>query len=427
MTFSVHTKLRKMRSDFKLGNNPLFDELSIMETSLVQNGVPITWRKAKNFSVWDEKGNMWIDLTSGIFVANAGHSNPRIKRAIKKQLDADLIYAYNYPTKVKRDFVKKLLSLAPKHLDTALLLNSGSEDMDLAYKLIKFYAERTEKKYIVTFRGAYHGRGLSNDLISGSPEKANWSGVRDENVVFLDFPDKNDAKFDPSKLPCPKEIAGFVVETFQGWSAQFYPDGFISDLCAFAKQHGALVCFDEMQSGFYRLGPIFGYMTYGSEIEPDIVCLGKGISSSLPISAVLTRSSIANLKEKADLHSTHSGNALCCAAALANIKFLSDSREVARRKETEEIFGNQMKRLNHGGIVKKVNWRGLIGALIFENAEVASLVARGCIKKGVLLLSTSRGSIKIAPPLTITQEAITEAITVIEECIKEVHGEVCRE
>lgn len=425
MKFSVNTRHRKMRSDFKLGKNPLFDELSIMETSLVQNGVPLTWSKAKNFSVWDEKGNMWIDLTSGIFVVNAGHSNPYIKKAIKKQLDADLIYAYNYPTRIKRDFVKKLLSLSPKHLDTVLLLNSGSEDMDLAYKLIKFYAERTEKKYIITFRGAYHGRGLSNDLISGNPEKAGWSGVKDENVVFLDFPCEDNAKFDPLKLPRPEEIAGFVVETFQGWSSHFYPNGFLNDLCAFAKQHGALVCFDELQSGFYRLGPIFGYMTYGSEIEPDIVCLGKGISSSLPISAVLTRSSIANLKEKADLHSTHSGNALCCAAALANIRFLSNPREIARRKETEKVFGEQMERLkwlSRRGIVKKVNVRGLIGALIFEDAKTASLVAKKCIEKGVLLLSTSRGSIKIAPPLTITKEALLEAFMVIKESI----GEVCR-
>jgi acetylornithine/succinyldiaminopimelate/putrescine aminotransferase len=414
----MKTKYRDVRSGFSMRDNPLDKNITAHEPAAAHNTIPLTWHKAKDFSVWDDKGNKFIDLTSGIFVANAGHANPRIIRAIKKQLNSNLVFSYNYPTTIKERLLRKLLAISPKHFNAAAFLNSGSEAMDLAYKLIKIYGNKTGKKYIITFKGNYHGRGLSNDLISGDENRAAWSGIKDSAVVFLDFPYDAGAMFDPSLLPPAKEIAGFVIETFQGWGAWFYPKGFIKDLAAFAKKNSALVCFDEMQAGFYRLGPLYGYMTYG-DIKPDLIALGKGITSSLPLSAVLSRKGIFDINPQADLHGTHSANAVCAAAALANIEFLASAKEIARRKKTVPVFEKELKSLERSPLVKQVNVRGLIAGIIFEKADDATAVVMGCIKRGVLPVCTNRNSIKVAPPLTITEGAIKEAVGVIREALQE--------
>lgn len=287
--------------------------------------------------------------------------------------------------------------------------------------MLKLYGNKTGKRYIVTFTGNYHGRGLDNDLISGNEKKASWSRVVDKDIVFLDFPYSASAKFDPSLLPPPEKIAGFVLETFQGWGMWMYPKPFLDALVTFARKHGALVCFDDMQPGFYRMGPLFGYMAYGKNIKPDILALGKGISSSLPLGAVLSRKELFDIDPKADLHGTHSGNAVVLAAALANIKFLSSSAEIARRKKTIPIFEKEMKSLSASPLVKQVNVHGLIGAVIFERTEDATKAVVRCIERGVLPVCTNRESIKFGPPLTITPDAIREAFGVVRRVLAEMN------
>jgi len=414
----IKTKYRKIKKGFKLKSDSIAVDINKLEPDSVRNSIQITWDHAENFSVFDNKGNKWIDFTSGIFVTNAGHSNPSIKKAIKKQIDNNLLFSYNYPTKIKRDFIKKLLSISPKHFNKVTLLNSGSEAVDAAYKLIKIWGNKNNKKYIIVFRNAYHGRGLANDFISGNKNRASWSNLNDKNVKFINFPYNESDKFNEKSLPPKNQIAGFILETFQGWGAWFYPKEFITGLTSFTKKNKILLCFDEMQSGFYRLGPLYGYTTYGKNIKPDILCLGKGISSSLPISAVLTKDEIINIDKNADLHGTQSGNPLSCAAALANIEFLSKKSEIKKRNGLIKKFELELKKLEKINIIKKVNVRGLIAGLIFKSKNDAKNVLHTLIKNGILPVDTGRESIKLAPPLTISKDALTEALNVIKEAIK---------
>ncbi|MBI2065434.1 MAG: aminotransferase class III-fold pyridoxal phosphate-dependent enzyme [Candidatus Yanofskybacteria bacterium] len=412
----IKTKHRIIKDGFVLEKGDLYYQLYEMEPHSAAQAIPITWSKAKDFSVYDDQGNKWIDMTSGIFVANAGHANPAIKAAIQKQLDDDLLFAYNYPTTIRRDLVSRLLSLSSPHFTKVALLNSGSEAVDLAYKLIKNWGNRTNRRHIISLRGSYHGRGLSNDLICGNKNKADWSGVSDPGIHFIDFPYKESDEFNPDHLPPAKDITAFFLETFQGWGAWFYPPKFITKLYDFAKQNGILICFDEMQSGFYRIGPLYGYMTYG-EIEPDILCLGKGMASSLPLSAVLSRDEIIDYDKKADLHGTHSGNPLCSAAGLASLNFLSDPKQIEKRTEVMNVFQSELSKLSEFSSIKQVNARGMIAGLIFNESDTATKVALGCINRGVLVVCTFRESIKLAPPLTITADAVYEAVGVIRDCI----------
>jgi len=417
---TINTKNRKISEEYNLPSPSFEGERYEYETKAVYPQSEVFWHKASGHSIWDTEKNKWIDMTSGIFVANAGHANPQIKQAIKNQLDSDLIFAYTYDTTIRTKLAKKLVEISPDHLSKVIFMNSGTEATDVAYRLIKTWAKKNNKKYIVCFRGSYHGRALSCDLMCGDENSSSWSNIDDNDIIFLDFPYREGDKFDPSIFEDPSQIAAFMLETYQGWGACMYPAEYINQLYGFARNIGALVCFDEVQAGFYRMGSLYGYQSYNDSFKPDLVCLGKGLTSSLPLSAVLGTKEIIDIDKDANVSSTHSGNALTCAAALANIDFLTSKSFQKGLAEKCELFENLCLSMSKIDIVEKVYCRGMVGALIIDNTVNADRVVDKCIQRGVLPVRTSRESIKLGPPLTIDIEAIEEAFQAIEQCIKEV-------
>ena len=378
--------------------------------------MPIKWKEAKNFYVFDDKGNRWIDMTSGIFVTNAGHSNPYINEAIKNQIDSNLTFAYQYNTDIRNKFNKKLLEISPSHFDKVVLLNSGSEATDAAYRLIKLWAKKNNRKYIVVFTGNYHGRVLGSELIGGTSTSTEWSNIKDSEIWFLPFPKKGD-KLKLKDLPPLNKIASFFLETYQGWGAWMYPKEYIDKIYKICQENKILFCFDEVQSGFYRMGELYGYMTYG-DYKPDIVTLGKGLTSSLPLSAVLSTKEIIDIDSSANLSSTHAGNAVCCAAGLANLEYLTDDLFQSNLKKKVKLFERLNKDLEQEEGVEFVNVKGMVSAIIVKDGDMGNYVAENCVKNGVLTVWTKRESIKLGPPLTISESAIIESIGVIRDFIR---------
>jgi len=415
---SIETKHRKINAGYKLEETELNDRRHELETKANGHQVPVVWDSAIDYNVFDKQGNKWIDMTAGIFAANAGHSNPKIKEAIQNQLDKNLIFAYQYITEIRQQFVEKLLDSSPDHFDKTILMNTGSEATDVAYKLIKLWAKKNNKKYIVTFNGSYHGRVLGSALVCGSKGAADWSSVVDDDVIFIDFPTDQGAEFDPTILGDPANIAAFMIETYQGWAAWMYPPQYIQALYKFARDNGALICFDEVQAGFYRMGKMYGYMTYGENIKPDLICLGKGISSSLPMAAVLGTEEIIDVDLNANLSGTHAGNALGSAACLANLDILTDEEFQRELKERVNAFERRSQDLLKYQCVEAINARGIVAGIVFDTTERTNKIVFDCIEHGVLPVCTFRESIKLGPPLTIPVDAIHEAFDVIEECIQ---------
>jgi 4-aminobutyrate aminotransferase/(S)-3-amino-2-methylpropionate transaminase len=378
--------------------------------------MPVKWHKAKDFYVFDDKGNKWIDMTSGIFVTNAGHSNKFINKAIKDQIDSDLTFAYQYNTDIRRKFVEKLLQISPPHFNKVVLVNSGSEATDAAYRLIKLWGKKFNKKHIITFQGSYHGRVLGSDFLGGTDNSTDWCNFSDGDLCRLPFPMDGD-ELDVSKLPDLDNIAAVFLETYQGWSASQYPKKYLDALYNICKKHNILFCVDEVQSGFYRMGTLYGYMTYG-EYKPDIVCLGKGLTSSLPLSAVLSTRDIIDLEPSANLSSTHAGNAVCCAAALANLEFLTDYNFQKQLVERVKVFEKRSSSLLKFESVLRVNVEGMVAGIIMDDTPRTNKIVDFCVSNGVLPVWTKRESIKLGPPLTITIDAINEAFDIVEQGIK---------
>ena len=409
---------------------PILNDLAKYEARSMHGQLPVVWDRAEDFQVFDKWGNCWIDFTSTIFVANIGHSNPEIIKALKKQLNQKLIHNYIFPHEIRAKFLKKLIEVTPTYLTRAFLLSSGTEATECAIKLMRIYGQtiNPRKLGIISFRGGMHGRTMAAEMLKGDSASSPWIGYRDPNIYHFPFPCSQKSNFlkDIEKLKQQglktNTICGFMIESYQGWSAMFYPQSYIKDLYDFAKRYNILITFDDIQGGFGRTGKLFAYQYY--DVKPDLVCLGKGLSGGLPLSAVLGKGDIMNLPKISSMSSTHSGNPLCCAAALANLKELYRKNlieESARKGKILHAYLAELKKRYHIYIFH-IYGKGLLAAVVVKNATLANQICEQAMRKGLLLVHTGRESIKIGPPLTIPDDALLEGLDVLNESISEIVG-----
>jgi len=401
---------------------------------------PMIWDRAEDFQVFDKWGNTWIDFTSTIFVANAGHSNKRIVNALKKLLEKPIMHTYTYASHERINYLDYLISHTPKQFEKAFLLSAGTEATEVALKLMRLNGQKKGKKRggVVCFNGAYHGRTMGAQLMTGNQKAKEWIGFHDKDIHHIDFPYpwtvKNSREFfknsinkliESNSLNAETDLCGFMLETFQGWGAVFYPNEFVQELMIFAKENNMLVSFDEMQAGFGRTGKLFGYEHY--KVEPDILCCGKGASSGLPLAIVLGSKEVMDLPDIGSMSSTHSANPLVCVAGHENLKAMFEDGLIDNSKKLGIIFHQKLNQIkdkypNH---LKYVFGKGLVAAIIFIDKEGNALsglcdkVAEKAFQKGLLIVHTGRESIKLAPPLSINEEAMLEGLEVLEQCIKE--------
>ena len=423
-------------------------DLERYESRSMHGQLPIVWDRAEDFQVYDACDNCWIDFTSTIFVANAGHANPQIISALKKAIDNKLLHTYTFAHETRALFLKKLIEITPDQYEKAFLLSAGTEATECAVKLMRMHGQTISSKKlgIVSFQGAMHGRTMGAEMLKGDPRQSAWIGYRDPNMHHLPFPypwsvkDSVDKEFDWAKLFQEDmnvlkakglnfdDIAGFIVESYLGWGAIFYPVEYIKALADFAKKHDCLIIFDEIQGGFGRTGKLFVYEHY--EVEPDLICLGKALSGSLPLSAVIGSKKIMDLPEFGSMSSTHSANPLCCAAGLANLEAVESGNLVAESARKGEILHGQLNILKekYSNRISYVFGKGLLASIIFKHPKTGepdglfpSRVCEKAMQKGLLLVHTGRESIKIGPPLTIPDEALVEGIDVLRESIKELN------
>ena len=400
--------------------------------------IPIVWNKADGFQIYDKWGNMWLDFTSTIFVANSGHANKRILRGLKRLINKPLIHTYTYLSSERIDYLEYLIKNTPSQFEKAFLLSAGTEATEVALKLMRMNGQKLKQKKvgIVCFEGAYHGRTMGAQFMNGPSSDRNWIGYDDPNIHHIKFPypwliDNPEAFFEEeiSKLINKEnidpetEICGFMLETYQGWGAIFYPAEFVKALENFAKRHRILIAFDEMQSGFGRTGKLFGYQHY--DVKPDILCCGKGASSGPPLSMVLGPTELMDLPNIGSMSSTHSANPISCVAGHENLKALIEDGLIEKAHKLGEIFHERLNQIKkkYPQYIKYIFGKGLVAGVVFMDANqkpLSTLCDKVCelaFHRGLLLVHTGRESIKLAPPLCITKEALYEGLEVFEKCI----------
>ena len=409
------------------------------ESRSMHGQLPIYWKSAKNSIVKDQDNKRYIDFTSTIFVANIGHSNPYIKRYIRRVLRSNLIHSYTYLNKFRVEYIQKLVEFAGNPFEKAYLASSGTEATETALKLIRLYSNRISKKNkpgIISFNGNYHGRTLGSFMMSGFEKSKSWIGYHDPNIFFIDFPypwdvsEEQGPDFFVAQLEGLKkkgvnlktDIGGFMIETFQGWGALFYPKSFIKKLASFAKENDILICFDEMQAGFFRTGKKFGFLHY--EVDPDIICIGKGMGGGMPISGVLSTKQILDLPSPGEMSSTNSANPLVCAGALATLDYIKDYNISNHALNNSKLFQSELNKIStEFKSILKIYGKGMISAILFydkkgnPDIDRANKVVDYSLNNGLIVVKTGRESIKLGPPVNISKKNLLKGIQILRDSI----------
>lgn len=421
----------------------IFNELAKSEPVSMMGQPPIIWDKAEGFQIYDKWGNKWLDWSSGVLITNVGHGRKEIKDALHSIIDNSLISTYVFVHEKRAVLTQMLqqLSPTPDSYDV-FLLSTGSEATENCIKLAKTYAIKKygrKRKYFISFKNGFHGRTLGAQLAGGMDKLKDW--IVDEGKTFIQvpFPDgyKNENTSFDLFLETLKinniqhdEVAGVMFESYQGVGPDFMPLEYAKKLEVFCKTNDIILITDEVQSGFGRTGKMFAYEHYS--IKPDLIACGKGISSSLALSAVLGRKDIMALYGPGSMTSTHSGSPLPVVAGIENLKIILKENLIENARKMGNILIPELTRIQkkYPDVLGCTHGKGLVAGIQCvvkgsktPNPDLALKINERCLQKGLLMFAPvgiAGECIKIAPPLIITEEALKESIQVFEEACDEI-------
>jgi 4-aminobutyrate aminotransferase len=407
-------------------------------------GYPMVAKSGRGAIVEDVDGNTFLDFAAGIAVVSTGHCHPRVVEAIQKQA-AELIHIsgtdFYLPNMV--ELAERLAAVAPgKEPKKVFFGNSGTEAIEAAIKLARYHTRRDK---IIAFYGCFHGRTLGAlSLTASKPVQRKGFGALLSGVFHIPYPNSYRCPYgNPSPCNCvesatilereifkrlvdPEEVAAVFVEPIQGEGGYVpAPKEFLLELQRICRKHGILLVSDEVQSGMGRTGKWWAGDHAG--IEPDILCVAKGIASGMPLSATIARASVMDWKPGAHA-TTFGGNPVCVAAALATLDLLETQYIENARRMGEFLFSRMADWPAKHKIVGDVRGKGLmIGVEIVRDQKTKErahdfreTIVDRAFTKGLLLLGAGENTIRIAPPLMIDEEQADFAVRTLEECIREV-------
>jgi len=391
-------------------NNQLFYD-HLAQTTSFPLGIEV--ENAEGIYIYDKDGSRFIDMISGISVNNIGHSHPHVISAIKNQLKKHMhVMAYGeFIQDAQSQLAKKLSEILPVGLNNIYLVNSGTEANEGAIKLARRFTGRTE---IVSYHNSYHGSTCGSLSITGNENKKFAFRPLIPDVRFIRFNELSDLN------QITEKTAGVIIEPVQGDAGVRIPDtNYLKALKERCNETGALLIFDEVQTGFGRTGKWFAFEHFN--VEPDILTLAKAMGGGMPIGAFIASHSIMSslaTNPKLGHITTFGGHPVNCAAALANIEVLQNERII----ETVEEKGKLLESLLKHKAIRQIRRIGLMMAVEFENAQTVEKIVKKCLEAGVItfwFLSTAN-SFRLAPPLIITEKQIREAAEKIIEAIETV-------
>jgi 4-aminobutyrate aminotransferase / (S)-3-amino-2-methylpropionate transaminase / 5-aminovalerate transaminase len=438
----VETKYRRIATPLPHPDTvPVLETLRRCEPTSMHGQPPLVWHRAEDIFVYDQHGNRWLDFSSGVLVANAGHAAPEIRQAIIDQVNRPLLHNYVFPSAERARLAEYVLSLAPAELGKVFFLTTGAEAVECAIKLARAHGLKKggpRKIGIVGAERGFHGRTLGAQQAGGIPGQKQWIVNEDPAIVQVPFPDgywTENTSFDlflktlSKKGLTPDAVAGVIFETYQGVGPDFAPRDYMQNLARWCRANQVVLILDEVQAGFGRTGKFWAFEHY--DVTPDVICCGKGITSSLPLSAVIGRTEIMDQFPPGSMTSTHTGNPVCAAAALAGLKKIVNDNLTGNAARMGVILERELASLRqrHPGVIGHYSARGLVGGLQIvlpgkkePDAALAHDIVERCFHKGLLFFAPVGAwgqTVKIAPPLTITEEPLREGLAVLGEAIDE--------
>ena len=405
---------------------------------------PMVAKRGRGIVVEDVDGNEFFDFSAGIAVVSTGHCHPEVVAAIQKQagelihMSGTDFYYEGMVTLAER--LSKIAPMAGPH--KFYYGNSGAEAVECALKLARYH---TKRQQVIAFFGAFHGRTMGAlSLTASKPQQKRRFSPMVPGVTHVRYPDVyrgcaggpqdaekfalGCARYIEDKLfktvLVPEEVAAIFVEPIQGEGGYVVaPTIFMQELRRICNKHGILLVVDEVQSGIGRTGKWFAVEHTG--VQPDMVCMAKGIASGMPLGVTMTKADIMDWVPGSHA-STFGGNPVCIAAALATLDVIEKEGLL---RNSQEVGDHMMKRMaewpKKHKIVGDVRGRGLmIGVEIVKDqttreygASERDRIVEGAFERGVLFLGCGPSTVRIAPPLIVTQDEADVAMDVLEESI----------
>jgi 4-aminobutyrate aminotransferase len=405
---------------------------------------PLVAKSGRGAIVEDVDGNSFLDFAACIAVVATGHCHPEVVAAIQKQA-AELIHMsgtdFYYPNLV--EFARRLGSIVPgAEPKRVFFTNSGTEAVEAAMKLARYHSGREK---FIAFTGCFHGRTFGSLSLTASKSvqrkgfgmlvpgvfhapypntyRGSWGfppeTVADDSINFIEH-----ALF--HRLVDPSEIAAVFIEPIQGEGGYLpAPARFLQKLQALCRHHGILLVLDEVQSGMGRTGKWWACEHSG--IEPDIICIAKGIASGMPLGAMVARASVMDWKPGSHA-TTFGGNPVCIAAGLATMNVLEGGYIANAAKMGEFLFARMNGWPSRFRIVGDVRGKGLMIGIEFvrdqktreKSPEIREKIIQAAFQRGLLVLGAGGNGVRLSPPLMIDEEQADCALRILESCIEEV-------
>ncbi len=368
---------------------------------------PVTIEKGLGSHVWDIDGKEYIDCMGGYGVALVGHRNERVVNALKSQLEKIITVHSSFYNKTREEFLKTLISVAPKGLSQVHLNNSGAEAVEAA---IKFARKFTGKKGMVAMTGSYHGKSMGALSLTFSPKYRKMFQPLVEKVSFAKF-----GEIESLRSTIDEDTGFVILEPIQGESGiHVAPDGYLQDVRKLCDEKGILLIFDEIQAGLGRTGRMWASEHWNT--TPDIMCLAKGIAGGVPMGATLVKSEILSVMGKGEHSSTFGGNPLSCAAGTATLQALTQDGLIENAEKMGKKFHEGLEDLKEKHkIIREVRGKGLMIGVELK-FEVKDILMDG-IKNGILLLYSGRNILRLLPPLVISEEDITKVLETLDSLL----------
>ena len=366
--------------------------------------------RANGSFFYTPEGKRYFDLVAGVSVSNVGHANPAVVEAVQKQA-ADYMHVMVYGEMVERpqvEYARRITELLPKNIDCLYFVNSGAEAVEVALKLVKRYTGRTE---LISMRRAYHGSTHGAMSMMGAPEGEEWKA---EFRPLL--PDVKSLRFNNFEdlTQITSRTAGVLCEVVQGEAGVRLPDPeWLKALRQRCSDVGALLIFDEIQTGMGRTGEMFASSKYG--ITPDVVCLAKAFGGGMPLGGVASSKQILD----SFTHNpclghitTFGGHPVCCAAGLAALNYMIDNNIVEQVEKKGVLFEEFVSK--HSKVIE-IRRSGLLMAVELGKSEylyrlMEIFKEEGIMSDWFLYCDTA---FRISPPLTISEAEIEECCAII--------------
>lgn len=431
MTRDVETDLPALRTEVPgPESRALATRLARVESrnATALSPVPIFWDRASGANLWDVDGNRFVDLTAAFGVANVGHAHPEVVAALTRQAER-LLHGMGdvHPARVKVELLERLVALYPRPSPDAapveargLLSSSGSDAVETA---IKTALLATGRAGILAFEGAYHGLSLGALDCTWRPDfREPFRSRLPFETRFARYGDLDDVERIAAEEG--EAVGAILVEPLQGRGGERLPPaGFLSGLRRICDERGWLLIVDEIYTGFGRTGRLFACEHEG--VVPDLLCIGKGLASGMPISACLGKREVFDVWPASQGEALHTqtflGHPASCAAAIASLD-LSLREDLAGRSRRlgERSLDWLRQRLAGSAVVREVRGLGLMIGIECSQPGIALTATRHLLEAGFIVLPSGEGGsvLSLTPPLSIGEIALEAACTAVAESLE---------